>query len=74
VGAGRTREPGLSFALRRHSVSDVLALRSASIHPWCDRKHTATNRRRVHQGMTDFTAVDLPSDPTYYLCGPLPFM
>jgi nitric oxide dioxygenase len=24
--------------------------------------------------MMDLTAVDLPDDATYYLCGPLPFM
>jgi nitric oxide dioxygenase len=64
-----------SFALRRQVVSDVLALRNASIHLWYDKEaHSNEPVDSVHQGMMDLTAVDLPADAQYYMCGPLPFM
>jgi nitric oxide dioxygenase len=64
-----------SFALRRQVVSDVLALQNASLHLWYETEtHSNEPVDGVHQGMMDLTAVDLPADATYYLCGPLPFM
>ena len=64
-----------SFALRRQVVSDVLALRNASIHLWYEKEaHSNEPVNSVHQGMMDLAAVDLSDDATYYMCGPLPFM
>ncbi len=64
-----------TFALRRQVVSDVLALRNASIHLWYEKEaHSNEPVNSVHQGMMDLAAVDLPADATYYMCGPLPFM
>jgi nitric oxide dioxygenase len=64
-----------TFALRRQVVSDVLALRNASMHLWYDREARSNEPvDSVHQGMMDLSAVDLPADATYYLYGPLPFM
>jgi nitric oxide dioxygenase len=64
-----------TFALRRQVVSDVLALRNASMHLWYEKEtHSNEPVDSVHQGMMDLSAVDLPADATYYLCGPLPFM
>ena len=64
-----------SFPLRRQVVSDVLASRDASLHLWYEQD--ARSREpvaSVHEGMMDLSAMDLPGDATYYLCGPLPFM
>ena len=64
-----------SFALRRQVVSDVLALRNASLHLWYETGRRATSRSTASTpGMMDLAAVDLPDDAAYYLCGPLPFM
>lgn len=64
-----------SFALRRQVVSDVLALRDASLHLWYEKEsHSNEPVAGVHQGMMDLDQANLPDDATYYLCGPLPFM
>jgi nitric oxide dioxygenase len=63
-----------SFALRRQVVSDVLALRNASMHVWYEKEAQTVEPVQVSQGMMDLSAVALPDDATYYLCGPLPFM
>ena len=64
-----------SFALRRQVVTDVLALRDASLHLWYEDQDTSNEPvTSVHRGMMDLDAVPLPDDATYYLCGPLPFM
>jgi nitric oxide dioxygenase len=64
-----------SFALRRQVVTDVLALRNASLHLWYDNQDYSNEPvDTVHRGLMDLDAVDLPDDATYYLCGPLPFM
>jgi nitric oxide dioxygenase len=64
-----------SFALRRQVVSDVLALRDASLHLWYEKQsHSNEPVAGVHQGLMDLDQVDLPDDANYYLCGPLPFM
>ena len=64
-----------SFALRRQVVTDVLALKNASLHVWYE-KGAVTNEPvdGVHDGRMDFSQVDLPDGAAYYLCGPLPFM
>ncbi len=64
-----------SFALRRQVVTDVLALRNASIHVWYENG-TGSNEPMtgVHAGMMDLSQVTLPEDALYYLCGPIPFM
>ncbi|MDT0352878.1 globin domain-containing protein [Pseudonocardia charpentierae] len=64
-----------SFALRRQVVSDVLALRDASLHLWYE-KQSGSNEpvAGVHEGVMNLDQVDLPDDATYYLCGPIPFM
>jgi nitric oxide dioxygenase len=64
-----------SFALRRQVVTDVLALRDASLHLWYDNQDFSNEPvTSVHRGLMNLDAVDLPDDATYYLCGPLPFM
>jgi len=64
-----------SFALRRQVVTDVLALRDASLHLWYEDQDASNEPvASVHRGMMDLDAVELPDDATYYLCGPLPFM
>ena len=64
-----------SFALRRQVVTDVLALRDASLHLWYEDQDTSNEPAAgVHRGTMDLDAVGLPDDATYYLCGPLPFM
>ena len=64
-----------SFALRRQVVSDVLALRNASLHLWYESGADSNEPvAGVHAGMMDLAQVDLPDDATYYLCGPSPFM
>jgi nitric oxide dioxygenase len=64
-----------SFALRRQVVSDVLALQNAQLYVWYEKgtqSHEPVNG--VFHGLMNPTAVDLPEDALYYLCGPLPFM
>ena len=64
-----------SFPLRRQVVSDVRALRNASVHVWYEKGGaTIEPLDSVHDGVMDVAAVDLPTDAIYYLCGPLPFM
>jgi nitric oxide dioxygenase len=64
-----------SFALRRQVVTDVLALPNTTLHLWYEGgAHSIEPVSGVHAGMMDLSAVDLPDDATYYLCGPLPFM
>jgi nitric oxide dioxygenase len=64
-----------TFALRRQVVSDILALRNASIHLWYEEgAQTYEPVNGCHTGMMDLSQVDLPANATYYLCGPLPFM
>jgi nitric oxide dioxygenase len=64
-----------SFALRRQVVSDVLALRDASLHLWYEKQSYSNEPvAGVHEGVMNLDQVDLPDDATYYLCGPLPFM
>jgi nitric oxide dioxygenase len=64
-----------SWALRQQVVDDVAALPNASLHVWFEKGAEGTlpvDSR--HAGLMDLSAVELPEDGTYYLCGPLPFM
>ena len=64
-----------SFALRRQVVSDVLALRDATLHLWYEKQSYSNEPvAGVHEGVMNLDQVDLPDDATYYLCGPIPFM
>lgn len=64
-----------SFALRRQVVSDVLALRNASIHLWYeDGAQSYEPVDGCYAGLMDLGQVDLPDGASYVLCGPLPFM
>jgi nitric oxide dioxygenase len=64
-----------SFALRRQVVSDVLALRDASLHLWYEKQSYSNEPvAGVHEGVMNLDQVDLPDDATYYMCGPIPFM
>jgi nitric oxide dioxygenase len=64
-----------SFPLRRQVVSDVLALRNASLHLWYEKQSYSNEPvAGVHEGVMNLDQVDLPADATYYLCGPIPFM
>src|SRR3954453_3030597 len=64
-----------SFALRRQVVTDVLALRNASILLWYE-EGTGSNEPvdGVFSGLLDLSRVQLPDDAWYYLCGPIPFL
>jgi nitric oxide dioxygenase len=63
------------FALRRQVVSDVLALRNASIHLWYEEGADSNEPvDGVFAGMMDISQVRLPDDAWYYLCGPIPFL
>lgn len=64
-----------SFPLRRQVVNDVLALRDARMYLWYEKgTHSLEPVTGVFEGQMDLSAVDLPGDALYYLCGPLPFM
>lgn len=62
-----------SFALRGQVEEDLAALPNSSLHAWYEKpgRPLAANE---HEGFMDASAVELPEDATYYLCGPLPFM
>jgi nitric oxide dioxygenase len=63
------------FALRRQVVSDVLALRNASLHVFYNDGAVSNEPvSSVHAGIMDLDLVDLPENAIYYMCGPLPFM
>jgi nitric oxide dioxygenase len=64
-----------SFALRRQVLADVRALPNAKIHIWYEQGADGSldvDGRYV--GTMDVSAVGLPGDAAFYLCGPLPFM
>ncbi|MER5840370.1 globin domain-containing protein [Streptomyces prasinus] len=64
-----------SFPLRRQVVNDVLALRDARMYLWYEKDVRSLEPvAGVFEGQMDLTAVDVPDDALYYLCGPLPFM
>jgi nitric oxide dioxygenase len=63
------------FALRRQVVSDVLALRNASLHVFYNNGAVSNEPvDSVHAGIMDLDKVDVPDNAIYYMCGPMPFM
>ncbi|HEY8294661.1 MAG TPA: FAD-binding oxidoreductase, partial [Micrococcaceae bacterium] len=64
-----------SFALRDQVRSDLESLPHAAMITWYERgmENRATSGAE-RSGFMDATAVDLPADAVYYLCGPLAFM
>ncbi|MGV9625429.1 globin domain-containing protein [Streptomyces sp. NPDC003487] len=64
-----------SFPLRRQVVNDVLALHNARMFLWYEKDARSLEPvDGVFEGLMDPTAVDIPNDALYYLCGPLPFL
>ena len=64
-----------SWALRQQVLGDVRKLVNSSMHVWFERgAECSLPVDGVHAGIMDFSAVQLPQDAVYYLCGPLPFM
>ncbi|MFE6848761.1 globin domain-containing protein [Streptomyces sp. NPDC057686] len=64
-----------SFALRRQVIGDLLALKNARLYLWYENAdQTNEPVDGVFAGTMDITAVAVPEDSLYYLCGPLPFM
>jgi nitric oxide dioxygenase len=64
-----------SWPLRQQVIDDIAKMPNASLHVWFEKGAEGTlpvNGR--HEGLLDLSAVELPEDGTYYLCGPLPFM
>ncbi len=64
-----------SFALRDQVRSALESLPQAAMITWYEQgmENRATSGDE-RSGFMDATAVDLPSDAVYYLCGPLAFM
>lgn len=62
-----------SFPLRDQVSRDLGSLPNASLEAWYEQpaRELAAGE---HEGFMDLSAVELPEDATYYLCGPLPFM
>ena len=64
-----------SFALRRQGLDDIRALPNGKIYVWSEQGAEGTLEVDGRfAGMMDITAVGLPADATYHLCGPLPFL
>lgn len=64
-----------TFALRDQVRADLESLPQAAMITWYEQgleKRPASGDERA--GFMDVTAVDLPPDAVYYLCGPLAFM
>lgn len=64
-----------SFALRRQVTEDIGRLPEASLHSWfLNREGDQGRAGSTFLGFMDVSAVELPMDAEYYLCGPLPFL
>jgi nitric oxide dioxygenase len=64
-----------SWALRQQVLDAVRALPEGRVHVWFERGAQCSQPvDGVYEGVMDLSDVDLPDDPVYYLCGPLPFM
>ena len=54
---------------------DLGALEDGSLSAWFEQPlGTGSSGENEFEGFMDVSAVDLPHDAQYYLCGPLPFM
>jgi nitric oxide dioxygenase len=64
-----------SFPLRLQVLSDIRALRNASIYVWYEEgAQSSLPVGGVFSGLMNVSQVDLPDNAVYYLCGPIPFM
>ena len=64
-----------SFALRQQVLGDIRALPNGRIYAWYEQGADGTlDVDGRFGGIMEVSQVELPSDATYYLCGPLPFM
>lgn len=72
VYGGDGRPPGEMSTLLHDSV-DVGDILTLSL-PYGNVVLDDSGRPVVFHGTMDLSAVDLPQNATYYLCGPLPFM
>ncbi len=79
---GSTREVTVVHADRslqghahRHQVAKLVkALPQATLHRWYEDLGERGAREDVLAGLVDIDAIEVPSEATTYLCGPLPFM
>ncbi|PWF82740.1 hemin transporter [Kocuria rosea] len=64
-----------TFALRGQIEEDLGALQDGALTAWFEQpSDTGPSGENELAGFMDVSAVDLPHDAQYYLCGPLPFM
>lgn len=64
-----------SFPLRAQVTEDLAQLPDGSLSAWfLEPAASGADPATGFQGFMDVTAVDLPEDAEYYLCGPLPFL
>ena len=64
-----------SFPLRRQIAADLARMPDSAWHVWYeDGSDSELPVTGVHAGMMDLSAVELPADAVYYLCGPIAFM
>ncbi|MEO5779801.1 MAG: globin domain-containing protein [Arthrobacter oryzae] len=63
-----------TFPLRAQVTEDLARLPDGSLSTWFLEPASGTDPGPGFQGFMDVTAVDLPEDAEYYLCGPLPFL
>jgi nitric oxide dioxygenase len=62
-----------SFPLRAQVSGDLAALPDGTLHTWLLNPAAGADAS-AFSGFMDVSAVDLPEDAEYYLCGPLPFL
>ncbi|MEV0901284.1 hypothetical protein [Actinoplanes sp. NPDC049802] len=64
-----------SFPLRRQLADDLARLPESALHVWYeDGSGSELPVTGAHAGMMDLSAIELPDNAVYYLCGPIPFM
>lgn len=64
-----------SFPLRAQVTEDLAQLPDGSLSAWfLEPAASGADPGSGFEGFMDVTAVDLPEDAEYYLCGPLPFL
>ena len=72
---GRMPLPSDEALMLQRFADDVRLLPNGSVHVWFERgAECSLPVDGVHAGIMDLSAVQLPQDAVYYLCGPLPFM
>ena len=64
-----------SFPLRAQVTEDLAKLADGTLTTWyLHAAEGGTSSGSGFSGFMDVSAVDLPDDAEYYLCGPLPFL